>query len=106
MKLNAKGVALNNEWYEKYCYENDRLGGNSADGDFVEGWCIIDNTDYVKTLTDVCGLLIYGYEHTSRTCYAIDTIEEWIAEYGEDDKWYGFTLAEVKEELLKYYEEE
>ena len=53
MKLNAKGKEMYNIWEKHYCNENDKLGGNSASGDFVEGWCIIDNNKYVKTLTNV-----------------------------------------------------
>lgn len=104
MKVNEQGIRLNNEWYEKYCRENDRLGGNSAEGNFVEGWSIIENTDYVKTLTDVCGLLLFGYESCfANKSYAVDTVDEWIEQYGADDKYFGFTLAEIKVELLKYY---
>lgn len=102
MKLTNEGVALNNEWYEKYCHENDKLGGNSAEGDFVDGWCIIDNSDYVKTLMDVCGLFIFGYD-TSFNYTAVDMVDELIEEYGADDGAYDFTYAEIKAELLKYY---
>ena len=102
LKLTEQGVALNNEWYEKYCSENDKLGGNSAKGDFVEGWCIIDNSDYVKNLTDVCGLFIFGYD-SGFGWSAVDTIDEWIEDYGAADNAYGFSLKEIRTELLKYY---
>lgn len=102
MKLNAKGKEMYNIWEKHYCNENDKLGGNSANGDFVEGWCIIDNNDYVKTLTDECGLLIFGYDE-----YAIDVVNEWIEMYGENALIYeDYTCANVKEELLKYFEAE
>lgn len=104
MKLTKQGVALNNKWYENYCRENDRLGGNSAECNFVEGWSIVDNTDYIKNLTDVCGLLIFGYE-TGFGWTAVDEIDGWIAEFGEDETVYGFTHAEIRAELLKYYED-
>ena len=55
MKLNAEGKKLHDIWERNYHTENDRLGGNSADGNFIEGWAIIDNPSYVKTLTDFCG---------------------------------------------------
>ena len=105
MKLNAKGNELYKIWEYNYYKENDNLGGNSAEGDYVEGWCIIDNDDYVKTLTDECGLLIFGYDE-----YAIDTIDEWIKDWGADDVCFtdvngkSYTFAEVKAELLKYFE--
>lgn len=102
MELNAKGKELYDIWEHNYRTENDKLGGNSADGDYVEGWCIIDNDDYVKTLTDECGLLIFGYDHN-----AIDVVNEWIELYGENDIIFeGYTCAEVKAELLKYFEVE
>lgn len=102
MELNAKGVELYNIWEQNYYRENDKLGGNSVNGDFVEGWCIIDNDDYVKTLTDECGLLIFGYDK-----YAIDTVNEWIELYGADDIIFeDYTCMDVKAELLKYFEEE
>ena len=97
MKLNSKGKELYDLWYQNYCKENDKLGGNSADGDFVEGWSIIDNTDYIKTLTDVCGLLIFGYDND-----AVYTVEDWIKHYGNETA-YGFTYEEIKTELLKYF---
>lgn len=101
MKLNAKGKELYNIWEQNYCKENDKLGGNSANGDYVEGWCIIDNDNYVKTLTDECGLLIFGYDDG-----AIDTVNEWIEMYGADDIIFnGYTCADVKSELLKYFED-
>ena len=102
MKLNTKGEELYDIWEQNYRTENDKLGGNSADGDYVEGWCIIDNDDYVKTLTDECGLLIFGYYDN-----AIDVVNEWIELYGENDIIFeGYTCAEVKAELLKYFEVE
>lgn len=110
MKLNAKGNELYDIWEKNYCKENDKLGGNSANGDYVEGWCIIDNDDYVKTLTDECGLLIFGYDDGEDG--AIDHVDEWIEMYGEDDiiftDYYGeeFSCGEVKAELLKYFEED
>ena len=105
MKLNAKGNELYDIWWKNYCKENDNLGGDSANHDFVEGWCIIDNTEYVKTLTDECGLLIFGYDTN-----AIYTVEEWIEDWGADDVIFtdtngnDYTCAEIKEELLKYFE--
>ena len=88
MKLNSKGKELYDLWYQNYCKGNDKLGGNSADGDFVEGWSIIDNTDYIKTLTDVCGLLIFVYDND-----AIYTVEDWIKHFEE------LTVEEIKAEI-------
>ena len=99
--LNEMGVKLENKWFAIYCNENDQMGGNSDDGDFVEGWSIVDDSRYVQTLEDVCGLLILGYNR-----YALNTVEEWINDWGADEKIHGFTHAEIKEELLKKYYEE
>lgn len=100
MKLNARGKELYKIWENNYHTENDKLGGDSANGDFVEGWSIIDNDDYVKTLTDECGLLIFGYDE-----HAVDVLDEWIKSYGENDVIFDkYTCAEVRNELLKYFE--
>lgn len=101
MKLNAKGIELHDIWEQNYFKENDRLGGNSAEGDYVEGWCIIDNGDYVKTLTDECGLLIYGYKED-----AIYVVKEWMENCKDEDICgFDFTFKEVLNELKKYIEE-
>ena len=107
MKLNNKGIEMYKIWEQKYYKENDNLGGDSANGNFVEGWVIIDNYDYVKTLEDECGLMVFGYDDD-----AIDVVDEWIDLYGENDfiftDYYGnkYTCREVKEALLKYFEAE
>lgn len=102
MKLNKAGQKLYDVWAEKYFKENDRLGGNSADGEFVDGWCIIDNADFVKSITDDCGLMIFGYDEN-----AIDHISECIDMYGTDDvcSELGYTFGDLKNELEKYFEE-
>lgn len=101
MKLNVEGKKLYNIWEQNYHKENDKLGGNSANGDFVEGWSIIDNDDYVKTLTDFCGLLIFGYDNDD--CLWI--VEDWIDMYGKDSKIFkDYTCMDVKIELLKYFQ--
>ena len=102
MKLNAKGNELYDIWWKNYCKENDKLGGNSANGDFVEGWSIIDNTDYITNITDECGLLIFGYEEA-----AIEVVEEWINDLGNEKfSPFNFTYEDIKEELKKYFEAE
>lgn len=102
MKLNRAGLKLYDVWQEKYFKENDRLGGNSAEGEFVDGWCIIDNSDFIKSITDDCGLMIFGYDEN-----AIDHIAECIDMYGADDvcSELGYTFGDLKNELEKYFEE-
>lgn len=101
MELNKKGKELYKIWEQKFFDENDRLGGNSKDGDYVDGWCIIDNDDHIKTIEDECGLLIFAYEEN-----AVNVIDEWIEWLGHDYKinGLGFTYNDVKKELLKYFE--
>lgn len=100
MKLNKAGLQLWAVWDENYCHENDKIGGNSADGYFVEGWSIIDNTDYIQNITDECGLLIFGYGDA-----AVSIVEEWLEEYGNETIYpFGFTYQDVKNELLKYFD--
>lgn len=100
VELNESGWALHQIWYENYCKENNNLGGNSAEGDFVEGWCIIDNYDYIKTITDECGLLLFAYDEN-----VFNILDEWAEDFDETDKICGgFTIPEVKKELLKYVE--
>jgi hypothetical protein len=105
MKLNAEGKKLYDIWEQNYHKENNELGGNSAKGDFVEGWSIIDNTHYVKTLTDECGLLIFGYDNDAPWI-----VEDWIDAYGAEDVIFTdcngnkYTCMDVKIELLKYFE--
>ena len=102
MKLNQAGKKLFNIWGEKFYKENDRLGGNSADGEFVDGWCIIDNSDFIKSITDDCGLMIFGYDE-----YAIDHITECIDTFGNVKcSNLGYTFGDLKNELLKYFEAE
>ena len=100
VKLNDLGKELYNVWWENYKKENDILGGNSTEGDYVEGWCIIDNDKYIKTITDECGLLLFAYDEN-----VFNILDEWAEDWNETDKICGgFTIPEVKKELLKYIE--
>lgn len=98
VKLNDLGKELYDIWWKNYKKENDNLGGNSAKGDYIEGWYIIDNDNYIKTITDECGLLLFAYDEN-----VFDILDEWAEDWNETDKICGgFTIPEVKEELLKY----
>jgi hypothetical protein len=100
MKLNENGQKLWDIWDKKYCNENDRLGGNSKEGNYIEGWSIIDTWDFIHDITDECGLLIYGYDDD-----AIWTVAEWI---DDGDTWDGSrinaTYYDVIRELLQYFD--
>ena len=102
MKLNQAGKKLFNIWGEKFYKENDRLGGNSSEGEFVGGWCIIDNSDFIKSITDNCGLWIFGYDEG-----AIDEIDNCIEIFGDTQCGkHDYTFGDLKNELLKYFEVE
>lgn len=102
MEFNEKGWDLFNTWSKKYANENDRLGGNSSEGEFVEGWCIIENNNFVKTPEDVVGLYLFGYD--TDIFYMID---EWKKNgiNGSDCVWDGInlTLDEFEKEIEKYF---
>ena len=99
MKMNDKASSIFDKWEKLYYEENDKLGGNSKNGDFVEGWCIIENDTYVKTLDDAVGLLIFGYDDN-----ALSIVNDWITADGEDDDYLGFRLGDIKNKLENYYE--
>lgn len=96
MKDNAKPIY--NEWETKYHNELERLQKEMNNPDYHEGWCIIETGDFVKTLDDVVGLMIFGYDDN-----ALGTIDEWIENDGEDDTYFGFKLKDIMHELEKYY---
>ena len=100
MKMKDNASPIFAKWEKLYCQENDKLGGNSENRDFVEGWCIIENDTYVKTLDDVVGLLIFGYDDS-----ALSMVNDWIAADGEEDNYLGFKLRDIKNKLKNYYEE-
>lgn len=100
MKINEKGMALYKIWEENYYKENDNLGGDSANGDLVEGWGIIDNFNYIHNLTDECGLWLFGYGET-----ALSEIEERIKKYGEYEICvFKYTFGDLKKEMLKFFD--
>ena len=103
MSMNAKGQELYDKWNAIYFKENNRLGGNSERGDFIEGWCIIENENFVKTPEDIIGLYLFGYDDD-----IFYMIEEWkkngIKE--KDNLWEGinFTLKDFEEEIENYFD--
>lgn len=101
MQMKDNAWDLFDKWASIYNQENDKRGGNSQNNEFVEGWSIIENTDHVKTLDDAVGLLIFGYDDN-----ALSTIDEWIEtdEDGEDAKYLGFRLGDIRNKLEDYYE--
>lgn len=97
--MKEKWKTVFDKWQRIYYEENDRLGGNSKEGDFIEGWCIIENDIFVKSLEDAAGLLIFGYDTN-----VFDTLQEWIKMDGEDGTYFGYPLKEIVKEVQKYFE--
>ena len=102
MEFNKKGWDLYNTWSEKYSNENDKLGGNSSESEFVEGWCIIENNEFVKTPEDVIGLYLFGYDTN-----IFSIIDKWRDQgmKGSDYVFDGInlTLDDFETEMKKYF---
>ena len=97
--LTVKGNELNDRFDRYYCEELEYLRKEYNDPEYFEGWCIIDTPKYVKTLEDICGILIYGDDTN-----AVNHVEEFIRQYGENEIYdLGYTGKEVLNELTKYY---
>ena len=99
MQMKDNAWDLFDKWASIYNQENDKLGGNSQNNEFVEGWSIIEDTNHVKTLDDAVGLLIFGYDDN-----ALSTVDDWIEIDGEDAEYLGFRLGDIKNKLENYYE--
>lgn len=96
VKMKPEGWEIYKKWDKIYMAELERL--QKEDPNCETGWCIIEGDDFVKTLDDVVGIMIFGYDEN-----ALGTIDEWIEEYGEDDTAYGFNLVVIQKELEKYF---
>lgn len=99
MQIKDNAIPIFDKWENLYYQENDKLGGDSQNKDFVEGWCIIENDTYIKTLDDAVGLLIFGYDDD-----ALSTVNDWIETDGEDASYLGFRLGDIINKLENYYE--
>lgn len=103
MVLNEKGKAAV-EMIDKY-YEQERAWLDQHPEDFYHdeyGWCIIDDSRYIKTFEDECALLVYGYDD------GVFEHLEWWAEHG--DGWnseytMGHTIREYYDEIETYFKE-
>lgn len=101
MTVRMKEIAkpIYDEWATKYNNELERLQKQYNNPNYHEGWCIIENSNFVKTLDDVVGLMIFGYDDN-----ALGVIDDWIQELGEDDTYFGFKQIDIMHELEKYFE--
>ena len=100
--MNKKGFELYKKWEAIYYKELERL--QKEDPDFEEGWCIIDNDNFVKTADDLVGLLLFGYDDN-----IFNVIDEW-KKYdlvGGTDRLYDnidLTVDELAERLKEYFD--
>lgn len=103
-KLNKAGCKLFNEWDRKYRAELARLQKELNDPEYTEGWCIIDNYDYVKTVSDEVGLLVYGYDDCLMAMF-----DEWRGmgwnnnDFFADSYGVEYTIDEVEKLARKYF---
>lgn len=102
MVLNEKGKAAV-EMIDKY-YEQERawLDKHPEDSYHDEyGWCIIDDSRYIKTFEDECALLVYGYD-----VGIFEHLEWWADQDGWDSEYtMGHSIREYYEEIETYFEE-
>lgn len=103
-KLNNAGWKVFNDWDKKYNAELERLRKELNDPEYMEGWFIIDNYDYVKTVGDEIGLLVFGYDD-----HLMWMFDEW-REMGFDKEVFfrdsygvNYTLDEVEHIASKYF---
>lgn len=105
-KLNARGWELYKKWEQIYEDELHRLQAEKNDPDFTEGWCIIDTYDFVKTVEDEVGLLVFGYDEGIGAYFGF-----WEEHGGDDDICFRdvegreYTFAEVEKLVVPYYDE-
>ena len=52
MQMKDNAWTLFDKWASIYNKENDKLGGNSQNNEFIEGWSIIEDTTHV-TYSDI-----------------------------------------------------
>lgn len=104
--MNELGKALYNKWDRIYRGELQRIRAERNDPEYIEGWCIIDNYDFVKTLEDEVGLLIFGYDDGLPQMFE----NQWPKIYREDEYFFtdingkDYTLKEVKEKCKLYFD--
>lgn len=104
--MNAKGWELFKKWEAIYEKELQLLREEMNDPEYEEGWSIIDDYDFVKTIDDEIGLLVFGYDD------GIDYYFDFWEQHGglnevcfTDIDGNDYTFAEVKERIVPYYEE-
>ena len=70
-RLTSKGVEAYDRMWEMYDQELKEL--QKADPNFVEGWAIIDNDKYIKTLDDEVDILVGAYDRN-----VLYVLAEWL----------------------------
>ena len=104
MKLNEKGIALLEHWNDLYWKEVER---REKMGQWIDGFCILDNEGFIKNLTDECGWLIATNPEDYDNAIHFVLSWKWHSQETKDEEFpypYGFTYGDVVEELKKYYD--
>lgn len=105
-RLNERGEILYWKWESIYSDELEKQRELRNDPEWYEGLSIIDNGDFLKTLEDVIGLLIFAYEGDVMQWYFSQCREYYKDDecFFEDETGREYTLAEVEREMAKYFE--
>ena len=94
--LTELGRMVYNKWNDIYYNELERLQKEKNDPTYGEGWCIIDNADFIKGIDDEIGLLIFAYEDG-----VLDYLRDYEERYGEDTEYiFGFTADDIINDIL------
>lgn len=104
MKLNAKGWKIFDKWDGIYADELERLRKEKNDSDYIEGWCIIDDDDHVKTIDDAIGISIFGDDDYA-IYHIMDCVEVYHYFESPDEEWRcGISCREMVKLLTPYFD--
>lgn len=106
MKLNRKGKELVEHWNNIWSEEVER---REKAGQWVDGFCMLENAGFIKSVEDAVGWYISGYADGDGWCEAfVDFMDTWGAKYPEFQtervrEWIDCTYPQFVEELKKYF---
>ena len=104
MRLNAKGMEVFNKWHKIYCDELEKIRKETNNPNYEEGWCIIEDTDHVKTRDDVIGILIFG-DDDNAIYHILECIDMGLFKPDENYYWnVELTCRQLIKRLIPYYD--
>lgn len=103
MKLNRSGMEVFNKWEEVYRKELENERKLRNDPEYSDGWCIIDDSRYVKDEDDALGILIFG-DDDSAICHIMNCVENGTFKSYDDEWAFGKTCREMIIALLPYFD--